>query len=107
MTFASIIAIILSMDYSFLNQLTPGEIEKNIVANVRARRKEKKISQVRLSEKAGVSLGSIKRFEQTGEIALRSLIKIGIALEYEDDFMELFSKKVYNSIEEVLNDNNR
>ena len=60
---------------------------------VRARRKEKKLTQVELSRLAGVSLGSLKRFEQTGNISLNSLIKIAFVLDCQEDFDSLFAKK--------------
>ncbi|MCC8101327.1 MAG: helix-turn-helix transcriptional regulator [Clostridiales bacterium] len=68
------------------------------------RRKEKKITQVQLAKYSDVSLGSIKRFERTGEISLSSLIKIAFALGCQDDFNALFAKKGYASIEEVINE---
>ena len=91
----------LAMDnYNFFK--TPGDIQKGIAINVRARRKEKKITQEKLAERSDVSLGSVKRFERTGEISLASLIKIAFVLGCEDDFDKLFSKKGYASIEEVI-----
>ena len=94
---------ILSMNmFKFLK--SPNDVNKEIAMNVRARRKEKKLSQVQLSERADVSLGSIKRFERTGEISLSSLIKIAFALGCEDDFEQLFSKKGYASIQEVIDE---
>ena len=86
------------------NVKTPNDIEKEIAGKVRLRRKEMKLSQEALSNKSGVSFGSIKRFERTGEISLISLIKIGFALECEEDFLELFKKKKYQSIQEVIDD---
>ncbi|MCD7921391.1 MAG: helix-turn-helix transcriptional regulator [Clostridiales bacterium] len=71
---------------------------------MRQRRKEKKLSQVQLSERSDVSLGSLKRFERTGEISLSSLVKISFALGCEADFDELFSKKGYASIQEVIDE---
>ena len=68
------------------------------------RRKEKKITQVQLAKYSDVSLGSIKRFERTGEISLTSLVKIAFALGCEDDFESLFARKGYASIEEVINE---
>ena len=50
--------------------------------------KVKKISQQRLSIKSGVSLGSIKRFEGTGQISLLSLTKIAVAFEYHDEWLK-------------------
>lgn len=62
------------------------------------------MSQVRLSECSDVSLGSVKRFERTGEISLSSLIKIAFVLGCEDDFDQLFHKKGYSSIQEVIDE---
>lgn len=75
-----------------------------IAKRVKARRKEKKITQRELSVLSDVSLGSIKRFEQTGEISLSSLIKLAFVLQCEDDFDVLFSKKAYRSIQEVIDE---
>ena len=50
-----------------LDRQTPKEIQMQIAQNVRAVRKRRKISQKALSEKSGVSLGSVKRFETSGE----------------------------------------
>ena len=65
-------------------------------------RKRKKLSQKSLALRSGVSLGSLKRFEQTGEISLQSLTKIAIALEVEGELEELFSKVPFASIGEVI-----
>jgi transcriptional regulator with XRE-family HTH domain len=85
---------------------TPNEINMGIVQRVKLRRKEKRITQKKLSELADVSLGSIKRFERTGEIALVSLIKIAFVLDCSEDFEELFAKKTYASIDEVIHGKN-
>ena len=51
-----------------------------------------------------VSLGSIKRFETTGQISLLSLTKIAVALNIADDLRNIFTEIPYNSIEEVINE---
>lgn len=86
-----------------LYQKTWKEINNEIASNVQRLRKRKKISQKELAEKSGVSLGSIKRFEQTGEISLQSLTKIAIALRAEDELESLFTSANFESIEEILN----
>ena len=63
-----------------------------------------KLTQEEFSKKSGVSFGSIKHFENTGEISLFSLIKIAIILDCEDGFLNLFQEKQYNSIEEIINE---
>lgn len=87
-----------------IDQQTPYEIKHSLKSRVRMRRKEQKLSQVALAKKADVSLGSLKRFESTGEISISSLIKISFALGYEDDFDLLFAQKHYSSIEDVIAD---
>ena len=82
----------------------PKDINIEIAEAVKARRKEQKLSQERLSVKSGVSLGSIKRFERTGEISLTSLIRIAFALGCENDFSYLFNKRGYASIQEVIDE---
>ena len=81
---------------------TPKEIEKVITANLRARRRERKLSMNRLAEISGVSYGSIKRFESIGEISLTSLLKIAIVLDCADDFENLFAKRTISSIQEII-----
>ena len=49
--------------------LTPQEILLNIAKNEKRKRKIKGFTQEKLAERSGVSLGSIRRFEQTGDIA--------------------------------------
>ena len=89
-------------NFSFLK--SPNEINKDIAKRMRERRKEKKLTQVQLSERANVSLGSLKRFERTGEISLSFLIKMAFALGCQDDFDALFAKKGYSSIQEVIDE---
>lgn len=92
--------------FDFL-EATPDEINKGFAARVRTVRKRRKISQVKLSEKSGVSLGSVKRFESTGEISLLSLTKIAIALNVEQELKQLFSNVPYLSLEEIENERNQ
>ena len=89
------------MDMFDFLEATPDEINKGIAA------KRRKISQVKLSEKSGVSLGSVKRFESTGEISLLSLTKIAIALNVEQELKQLFSNVPYLSLEEIENERNQ
>lgn len=81
---------------------TPDEINIGIAERIRKIRRIRKISQESLSSKSGVSLGSVKRFESTGQISLVSLTKISIALGLEKELVRLFSEPEFSSIEEVL-----
>ena len=57
---------------------TEEEMDLALAERVRNLRKRKKISQQVLSQKSGVSLGSLKRFEQTGQISLLSLTRLAV-----------------------------
>ena len=85
-----------------LDRQTPKETQMQIAQNVRAVRKRRKISQKALSDKSGVSLGSVKRFETSGEISLHALIKLAIALDLDDALIHLFEDDPFLSIEEII-----
>ena len=85
-------------------QKTSKEINNIIAQNVVRFRKRKKISQKELSKLSGVSYGSIRRFENEGEISLGSLTKIAIALGVSDELEALFTNVPFDSIEEVINE---
>ena len=88
---------------SFLSH-TPTAVQEELKAKFKAKRKELKITQNQLAIKSDVSLGSIKRFERSGQISLESFLKIAFILECLDDFKEICTKKetLPNSIEELL-----
>lgn len=65
------------------------------------------MTQSELSRRAGVSLGSLKRFEQTEEISFVSLLKTADVLGELPAFEELFERQVDQSIEEVIDERNR
>lgn len=88
-------------------QKTPNEINRIIANNITNLRKRKKISQKELSLKSGVSYGSIRRFENEGEISLTSLTKIAIALGVNEELEELFSNISYDSIQEIINEQSK
>ena len=77
------------MNIEFLTQKTHLEIGILIARRIRSIRKRQKLSQERLSEKSGVSLGSLKRFERSGEISLLSLKTVQLK-----DLLSLSIKKL-------------
>lgn len=90
-----------------LYQKTWNEIDNDIANRMVKLRKRRKIAQKALAAKSGVSLGSIKRFEQSGEISLQSLTKLAIALEVEGELDTLFDSVPFQSIEEVINEQDK
>lgn len=83
---------------------TAEELDQKLAGRVRNIRKRRSISQKKLADMSGVSYGSIKRFEATGQISLLSLTKIAIALDIADDLRSIFTQIPYRTIEEVINE---
>lgn len=78
---------------SFLDNYTldnPDEIAKEIANDFRKRRIEKNLTREQVSEKAGVAVSNIVRFEQKGLISLKNLIGIAMALGYTSEIKNLF-----------------
>ena len=84
---------------------TAEELDKKIADRVRLIRKRRSISQEKLAQISGVSFGSVKRFETTGQISLLSLTRIAMALDMADDLRQLLTEVPYRNIQEVINEN--
>ena len=72
---------------------TPETVMKNIAEQARARRLQVGLTQEGLANRSGVSYGTLKKFERTGQISMKSLLKISLVLDVLDDFKTLFVKK--------------
>lgn len=83
---------------------TAEELDKKLAMRVRNIRKRRSISQQKLSDISGVSYGSVKRFETTGQISLLALTKIAMALDIADELRNIFTQVPYRNIEEVINE---
>jgi transcriptional regulator with XRE-family HTH domain len=92
----------LSVNNFVLNDFNPGLIIKGIAERVKRNRLELNLSQSALAARSGVSLGSLKRFEHKGEISLKSLVMLAVALDASNEFALLFSIRKYQSIDELL-----
>lgn len=64
----------------------PADVMQILAERIKVLRKQKKWSQTELAERSGVSLGSLKRFERTGQISLKSLLKLTLTLGRLEDF---------------------
>ena len=83
---------------------TAEELDLKLAPRVRNIRKRRSISQEKLASMSGVSYGSVKRFESTGQISLLSLTKIAMALDIADELRNIFSQVPYRDIKEVINE---
>ena len=68
------------------------------------RRKQMKLTQQVLATRSGVSLGSLKRFESSGQISLESLLKLAFVLECLGEFGGLceVEEDMPKSIEDLI-----
>ena len=86
---------------------SPYEIALRIARAAQQRRLALNFSQKTLSERSGVSLGVLKKFEITGKISLGSLLQIAVVLDALNEFMALFPEKSpqqYRTMSELLKD---
>ena len=77
-------------DNVLLSLLVPQDIMLAYAKRVRTLRIKFGITQKELAQRVGVAEGTIKRFEQTGEIQLRSLLAIALVLGRLDEFADIF-----------------
>jgi transcriptional regulator with XRE-family HTH domain len=90
--------------------LTPQEIQSKIAHAARSKRLALNLSQQTLAKKSAVSYAVLKKFEQTGQISLQSLLKLALALGSIDDFNALFlpnKPELALSLDELMQDNQR
>lgn len=82
---------------------SPNDICGSVAERVKMRRLELNLTQNGLSARADVNIATYRKFERTGEISLRNLVKIALALNSIDEFQLLFGQKQYQSINDLLN----
>lgn len=68
----------------------PPDILRETAEKHQQLRKHLGLSQVELAERAGVSLGSLRRFEQTGQVSFDALLRLAHILHRLEDFERLF-----------------
>lgn len=87
-----------------INISTPSSMITELKQKFKQKRLELNLTQKGLSSRSGVTLGSLKRFETSGQISLESLLKLASVLECLDDFKDIANLKdeMFGSIDEVL-----
>ena len=89
-----------------INIYTPTEVAQQLAARVKARRLELNLTQEGMAIRAGIKFATYRRFEQTAEISLRGLLQVASALEALSGFKALVSKRQYDTLDEVLDEQN-
>ena len=87
-----------------INISTPKSIMQNLKDKFKQKRLSLNLTQEGLANKSAVSLGSIKRFESSGEISFESLLKLAFVLDCLDDFKNIANKndEQYDSMDDLL-----
>ena len=81
-----------------------SKVQRKIVENIRDRRLQMELTQEGLSERSGVPLSTLRKFEQKGVISLDSFLKILSVVGGLDEMIEALKPKQqhFKSIDEVL-----
>lgn len=95
------------MDISTIKYNSPDDILEGIAQRVKARRLEMDLTQKGFAKRSGIGYDAYRKFENSGEITLRNLVLASIAFDDADLLNELFTKKAYSSIDEILKDKNK
>lgn len=81
-----------------------SKVQRKIVESIRARRLQMELTQEGLSERTGVSLSTLRKFEQKGVISLDSFLKILAVVGGLEEIVAALKPKEqhFKSIDEVL-----
>ncbi|NOY71718.1 MAG: helix-turn-helix transcriptional regulator [Gammaproteobacteria bacterium] len=87
-----------------MSLLTVSKAQKKLAENLRARRLSTGLTQEGLANRSGVSLPSLRKFEQKGGISLESFLKLLMVLDILEQVVLAteFEQAEFLSIDEVL-----
>lgn len=78
----------------------PDQIAREMGDRLRRKRLDRELSQEGLAARSGVSLGTLKRFERTGQASLETVIQIASAMDCEAAFDLIFPKSSVLTVDE-------
>ena len=89
---------------ALLQLVTPTDLQRQLAAEVKRRRRERKLSRYEFAELTTVPPATIKRFESTGQISLRQFLLLWQCVDRLDRLSSLIepSEPTPRSIEDVL-----
>jgi transcriptional regulator with XRE-family HTH domain len=87
-----------------ISLITTSKALRKAAENVRALRLERGLTQEGLAQRSGVSLASLRKFEQKGLISLESFFKLAMVLGCLENLIEAVKpkKETFSSIDDVL-----
>lgn len=80
---------------------TPMDLRETIGYAARQRRIALGLTQAELSQRSGVPLGTLKRFERLGEVSLSSLLALAEAMDALEAFHRLFPLPEARPLDEI------
>lgn len=84
--------------------ISQSKAQRKIVENIRERRLQMELTQQGLSQRSGVPLSTLRKFEQKGGISLESLLKILMVVGGLEDIINALKPKQqhFKSIDQVI-----
>lgn len=82
--------------------LSSTEIALEMAARAKKRRLALNLTQEGLVRRSGVPLGTLKKFERSGQISLRSFIRLAVALKDERALEGLLLEQEFKTLDDVL-----
>jgi transcriptional regulator with XRE-family HTH domain len=82
--------------------MSSEDIAAEMATRLRSRRLVQNLTQEGLARRSGVALGTLKKFEHTGQIALVSFIRLVMTLKDESALEKLLLKQKFKTLDEVL-----
>ena len=76
-----------------LSLISPVDVMLAVAQRVKAQRLEQNITQQELADKVGIAVGTVKRFEKSGEIQFNHLLRIALILGKLEDFNNIFTSE--------------
>jgi len=85
---------------------TASEAQETIAHNLQQQRISMGLTQSGLAKRSGVSVATLRKFEQKGQISMESYLKLLMALGNLEKFLNATKpeQKSFNSIDDVLAD---
>jgi len=84
------------------NLMTPEDITIEMALRLRNRRLAQNLTLEGLARRSGVALGTLKKFERTGQIALVSFIRLVITLKDEAALEKILLEQEFETLDEIL-----
>jgi len=88
--------------------ITSAKAQQKLAEQARSRRLQMELTQEGLSQRSGVPLPTLRKFEQTGSISLESFLKLQMVLGGLEDILKATQIKdvAFSSIDDVLDVDN-